>query len=302
MRTPEPSSLLLALCLLASCSPEGTRGAAPQGAAATVTGDTVALVNGVAIHQVDLLLRLRERSHQGELKPEFRRNLLDGIIREEVIARRAVELGLDADPIYQARLRELEAQVDAYRRSALSELFFKKEVAEKVVVSDAEAQKYFDDHADRIRAELHVFQILRRDQASIDALHQSIAQGASFEQVAQGLFPSLPAGGQAPWDLGYLTWKQIPEAWGDVVYGLEKGGVSGVIRGPNDRFWIIKLIDRRENPRITFETAKPTVVGILKESKIAALRREVEQSLQSKARVVISESQMAPPKDPTAPQ
>lgn len=72
-----------------------------------------------------------------------------------------MELGLDANPRYQEKLRRIEAQINAFKRKELSELFW-REIAARASVSEAEAKEYFAENAARIRTELHVWQILLR--------------------------------------------------------------------------------------------------------------------------------------------
>ncbi len=216
-------------------------------------------------------------------------NILDVIIRRELASQRAVELGLDANPRYQEKLRRMEAQISAFKRKELSELFW-REVTGRAVVSEAEAEKYFAEHAARIRTELHVWQILHRKEALIQQALNDLDQGASFEDVARRQFSKLPKTAGAPWDLGYLRWKQVPKAWRNIVYDLTKDEVSGVIRGPNNRFWIIKLVDKRENPDITFERIKPTVLEVLKNAEVEALRKQTGQEMRAKASITYAKS------------
>ena len=144
------------------------------------------------------------------------------------------------------------------------------------------------ENAARIRTEFHVWQILGRKEGLIDRSLKELEQGKSFEEVARRLFPKLPKSAGTPWDLGYLRWKQVPKAWQSVIYDLNKGDVSDVIRGPNNRFWIIKLIDKRENPEMTFENIKPTIMEVLKNAKIEKLRKQVEEDLRANANIVHS--------------
>lgn len=78
----------------------------------------------------------------------------------------------------------------------------------------------------------------------------------------------------------------MPKAWRSVVYDLKKGEVSGVIRGPNNRFWIIKLVDKREKPANTFERIKPTIMEVLKNAQIQKLRDKTDRDLRAKASIV----------------
>jgi len=88
-----------------------------------------------------------------------------------------------------------------------------------------------------------------------------------------------------PWDLGYLRWEQIPEAWSDTIDELESGGTSGVIRGPNSRFWIIRLVDKRENPDIEYADVEVKIKEILKSRKVRQFRDDLNAELLQEARV-----------------
>jgi peptidyl-prolyl cis-trans isomerase C len=250
--------------------------------------DVLATVNGTPIREADVRFALRRGSDDEEVPPQHRKNVLEVIIRRELIYQRAVELGLDANPRYQERLRQMEAQINAFKRAELSDLFFRHEIVGRAKVSEAEAREYFAENAARIRTEFHVWQILRRKEGSIEQVRNDLEQGRSFEEVAGRQLPKLPKTGRAPWDLGYLRWKQVPKSWRDVVYDLKKGEVSGVIRGPNNRFWILKLIDKREDPDITFESSKPTIMEVLKNAKIEKLREKTDPDLRAKASIVYS--------------
>lgn len=165
-------------------------------------------------------------------------------------------------------------------------MFFRREIEGKALVSETEAKEYFARNADRIRTELHVWQILHRgEEGSLKQALKDIDNGTFFEEVAKRQFPKLPAG-QQPWDLGYLRWHQVPEPWLKAVSDLKKGEVSGIIRGPNKRFWIIKLVDKRENPDIDFESVKLILIDALKNAKVQELRERLERDPRRKARVV----------------
>lgn len=258
----------------------GTQSPAPGS-----TKDVLVTVNGIPIGEADVRLALSGRGHNKEVPSNHRENILEVIIQRELIHQRAVELGLDGNPRYQEKLRRMEAQINAFKRRELSELFW-REIAGRVVIGDADAKEYFAENAARIRTELHVYQILQRKQGLIEQDLDELANGTSFEELAGKKFSKLPKAAGAPWDLGYLRWKQVPEAWRNVVYDLEKGEVSGVIRGPNNRFWIIKLIDKRVNLDITFESVKSIIVQVLKSAMTAALREKTERDLRANASVV----------------
>ena len=278
--------------LAASSQPGKASAQAPKS-----TGEVLATVNGIVIGEADVRLALSSSGHKKQMTGEYRKNLLEVIIGRELIYQRAVELGLDANLSYQKKLRAMEAQINAFKRKELGNLFYRHEIAGKAKVSEAEGKQYFEENAALIRTELHVWQMLRREEGLIDQALSELKQGTSFEQIVKKRFPNLPKT-MTPWDLGYLRWKEVPESWRSVVYNLKKGQVSGVIRGPKNRFWIIKLIDKRENPEITFQSIKPVVMEVLKKAKIQELREKIDRDLRSKASTVYLKDPVELPEAP----
>lgn len=294
MSTLQALSLLIALFAFgstASSARTASTAEATEGADTRVTSsgpatDVLVTVNGSPISDEDVQYKLQNEGHSGGSAPRQTLDALEDIIREELCVQKAVALGLDADPTYQERLRHFEVQLNFFKRKALTELFLRREIESKVTITEAEAETYFAANASRLRTELHIWQILRRDEAAIKQALKDLEDGKPFEQVAAQQFPKLPDTGQKPWDLGYLKWNQIPEPWREVVYDLKSGAISGVIRGPRGRFWILKLIDRRENPTVTFESVKPVLMESLKHSRIQERRARMERDLRHHARVV----------------
>lgn len=279
-------SLLLAFVLAAG--PRVAYGQKPPAKASTP--HVLSTVNGTPIGRDDVMYQatIVEGRKQQALTQDYLKKVLDGIIRDELIYQRAVALGHDADPGYQSALSLAMVQINAYKRKKLAEVFFRREVTEKAIVSDGEAQAYFAKNALRIRAELHVQQILVRKEAEIKTILKELKQGASFASVARRQFPNLPNLPnlpREPWDLGYLTWNQMPESWRNVVYDLKPGEHSGIIRGPNRRFWIVNLVERRENSNLGFADVEKQIKNLLKDAKVEQLRAKTLRDLRDKARI-----------------
>lgn len=285
-RTSQFVRAVLLGSMLAACSRGGQ---AAQSRAADAPRDLVVTVNGIPITEADLRAESRG-GHQGDGAARVAASV-DTVIRDELAAQRAAELGLDADPKYRAELRQLEAQVAAFRRGKLSDAYYAKELAKKATVTDAEARKYFDDNAVRIRTEIHVWQILLRDEVEIEQAARDLAAGTPFEEVAGRRFAKLADTSARPWDLGYLRWNQLPEVWRDVVYGLDQGQTSGVLRGANGRFWIVRVVAKRENQAITYESQQTTIVELLKAAKVESLREQADRDLRARAQVIYAKPQ-----------
>jgi peptidyl-prolyl cis-trans isomerase C len=244
--------------------------------------DTVATVGGEPITEADVGL-VREGGHGGA-GATSEAMAVDDIVREQLAADRARALGLDDDPAYQAELHRRLAPIKAFERQRLSELYYRSLDAD-AKVDPAAVRAYFDQHETEIRTEIRVWQILDRDRAAIDQAAAQLAAGTTFEAVAGAKFPHLPTG-RPPWDVGYLRWNQVPAAWKPALAGMKPGDVSGVIAGPRDRFWIIELVDRRQDPATTFETVRPVIEGLLRAERAQAARDAADQDLRAHARVV----------------
>lgn len=286
MRAPTiPSIALVSVAVLAAC---GERRAPPPKTAPPVK--VLATVNGVPITEHDLAQRSRQAVTGGGPVHEGSDDALQGLVRDELIRQKAVQLGLDQEPAYRQRVDELEAQVRAFERQELS-ILFRRYVQEHAAVTDAEARAYFDQNAPLIRSRFHVLQIFYKGRyADIERDSQDVQKGAAFEEVAWRRFDGLSrtALPRPPWDLPELRWFQLPPSWRGVVDRLEPGQVSGIIKGEGDRFWVLKLAGRTTDPGVTFDTEKDRIVEVLRHRKASELYDGLLAETKAKAGITYS--------------
>lgn len=281
--------LLLLAAMAGTGNPAPTYAQSENEVAPLAAVNVLATVNGTPITTADVQFASKAAgSHQGQATPSDSKDVLEKIILQELIYQQATQLGIDADAAYQDELRRVETEVNAFKRKKLAEVFFKRESTRQAVISDTQARAYFTANAERIRTEHNLWQILRRDEALINQDLNDIEHGVPFEKVAAKQFQDLPESLHAPWDLGYLRWKQVPTEWTGVISGLKKGQHSGIIRGPNNRFWIIKLNDRRENMAVGYKDAKPVIIEMMKNDRAQQLREKTIHDLRDKAHIVYS--------------
>jgi hypothetical protein len=277
--------LATSLALLAACADPSKEDARYRGA--LPPDEVAARVNGVAITRAELGAATGAEGHPGLGGGDDEAKDLDRLVRQELAAQEAVRLGLDPGPAYRAELGRLEAQVQAFRRQRLADLY-DREVGVKADVSDDEARRHWDANAARLRTEVHVWQIFLRHEGEIEAARRDLEAGVPFEEAARRRFPQVPASAGAFWDVGWVRLAQAPEPWREELSKLEPGATSGVLRGPKGRFWILKLVARREDPALTFEAVKPAVVEAVRAAKVEARRAETERRLRARAKVEIA--------------
>ena len=255
--------------------------------------DVLATVNGNPLTLADVHDVLKVKKAEDSPAPEKVVKVVDSLIPKEIMAQAAVAAGLDKDEEYKRGLRRQQAMLNTFKREALARLFYEKKIVAAAAGTEADARKYYDANAAMIRAELRIFQILSGDRAKVAALRKRITAGEPFEKVAASDFDTIPPG-QTPWDLGYLKYKQVPESWRKVVYAMKPGDVSDVISNASGRNWILKLVARREDPKMTFDNVKAVILDDMKQSRVVATRDRVVKELNAKAKVVRMPAAKAP--------
>jgi peptidyl-prolyl cis-trans isomerase C len=249
-------------------------------------GKILATVNGVPITENDVKRSLRRIPHGETLNPEATQNALQTLVRNELIYQKSLELGLDKNPEYRRKMDEIEAQLRDYKRQEMSNAF-REYVKNQAAVTDADAREYFDKNSRKIQTKFHVWQIYYKgDEARIAEDYKALKGGKPFERVAASRFPVLPKGMKAPWDLGDLYWFQIPTPWQGVIDRMEPGQTSEIIKGPNDRFWVLKLVDKTVDPKITFDAEKGKIIEVLRKQKADELNETMLSQMRAKSKIV----------------
>jgi len=270
------------MAFLASC---GEKREANQKAAVDDQVKVLATVNGVPITEYDMKTRVK-RAVTGGGVHEAPPNVLQTLVRDELIYQKSIQLGLDKKPEYRQKLNDIESQLRAFQRQEMATLY-RRYAQEKAEVTDAEAREYFEKNVKQMQTKFHVLQIFYKGKyPEIVKDHEDLKKGMSFENVAARRFPGLPKNIIAPWDLGEMSWNQMPQPWKGIVDRLAPGQVSDIIKGVNDRFWVIKLVNTTVDPKITFATEKETIVEMLKLQKADALYNSMLAEMQEKAKIV----------------
>jgi parvulin-like peptidyl-prolyl isomerase len=162
---------------------------------------------------------------------------------------------------------------------------YRRHVQAEAAVTDADAQAFFEQNVAFIQTRFHVLQIFHKG-GGIERDQQALQSGVPFEEVAARRFPRLPPGDRAPWDLGELTWSQIPKAWRGVVDRLEPGQVSDVIKGDNERWWVLKLAGKAVDPGITLATERARIGEALRQQKADEVYARLLAERREKASIV----------------
>jgi peptidyl-prolyl cis-trans isomerase C len=140
-----------------------------------------------------------------------------------------------------------------------------REVYRRVSVTPAEVRRYYQANPREFERpeQVRVRQIVVATEAEARAAMETLQAGADFAAVAKqrSTAPEAEKGG----DLGYFARGDMPAEF-NVVFGLSKGGISGIVKSPYG-YHIFKLEDRRGAGRLGFDEASKEISERLRRAK-----------------------------------
>ena len=244
----------------------------------------------VAEQRRSVLMQMREAKVSPPSPDVLDRQVLERLITERALLQYAKETGVRVDDTAVERTVQRIAQENKlspdefrkvlerenmpyakYREDIRREITLQRlrerEVESRVGASDAEVDQFLATSAARDGGEVeyllsHILvavpeqaspdQVAARQQRAVTALQQ-VKTGGDFAQVAASFSDAQDAltGG----NLGWRSAARLPTVFVEVVRGLDKGGVSNVLRSPAG-FHIVRLVDVRDRnaPTIVDQT------------------------------------------------
>ncbi|HJX53411.1 MAG TPA: peptidyl-prolyl cis-trans isomerase, partial [Polyangia bacterium] len=291
--------LCLAALAVGACKPSP----GPGGKAAARSGPALARVDDTEITASDLQDVLARYAHTPFVlarysTPEKKKELLDGLVRYELMAREALRRGYDRDPdVQRLAKKQMVAQ------------FEKREINDKLRAEDvvpAEVEKYYREHQPEFvrPEEVRVSQILVHDENTARRIAAAAKAGRNdaksfrdlVERYSEDPDSKLRAG-----DLTFFDRKTTREPKPLVEAAFAMTQVNDVV-GPiaSDKgFHILKLTDRRPELMRPFADVKVEIQKRLLEQMRAQKKRELAEEARKSIRVEIYDDELA--KIPLAP-
>jgi parvulin-like peptidyl-prolyl isomerase len=313
-----------------------------------VVEEIAAKVNGDIITRGELARKRAEieaeAKHQGLSGPrllqavdEYAANALRDEIDTLLLVQKGKDLNISVDPDVTRRLAEIQVQqkisdpdkFQAFIREntgmsyedfklqmknqMLTQRVIGQEVARSVVVPEAEAQKFYDEHkSEYMRKEAQVFlsqivistegktpeQVAVAEKKAKDLAARS-QKGEKFNELARDNSDDVETaknGGQ----IGPMSKGLMDKPIEDLVFAQKKGFVSDPIRRPNS-FLILKVDDRFEAGQAPFEEVKGEIQDRISQTRMEPKVRVYLTTLREDAFLEIKEgyvdSGAAPAKD-----
>ncbi|MGA2024939.1 MAG: peptidylprolyl isomerase, partial [Steroidobacteraceae bacterium] len=231
---PVAALLLLSACNKLGSSPNAATTAAPA-------EKPVATVNGEPISRAmfDYYIKNTAGKSNGEISAEQRAQLLDNLIRGEVIAQQALKDGLDktgdtASLLALSRLQILE--------QAGAEQYLKDKKP-----TDTERQAEYDSQVAAMpKTQYHARHILVATQDAAQKVIDQLKKGAKFEDLAKK--ESTDSSKEQGGDLGWFSPANMVKPFADAVAALKKGEYTQTPVQSQYGWHVIQLLDTRETP------------------------------------------------------
>jgi peptidyl-prolyl cis-trans isomerase C len=255
--------MLSGMLVLAACKPAGPGGAtaanAPAATAATSPA-AVATVNGAAISKdvFEFYVKGTVGKAPSELTAEQREQLLDNLVRAQLVAQQAASDGLDKEGDTRSML-EL-ARLNLLQQAASQHFLKDKTPTDQELHAEYDAQV-----AQMPKTQYHARHILVTTEDAAKKIIEQLKKGAKFADIAKrdSIDPSKQNGG----DLGWFAADNMVKPFSDAVATLKKGEYTQQPVQTQYGWHVIRLEDTRDVPPPAFDTVKDRVAQLVKQKK-----------------------------------
>jgi peptidyl-prolyl cis-trans isomerase C len=226
--------------------------------------DNVAVVDGKAISRNTFNHYVKGVAGKPaeDLTAEQRAELLENLIRGEVIAAAAEKSGIAVQDDTRAVMELSRLTV---LQQAASQSYLKDRKA-----SDEEVKAEYDLQVTNMpKTQYRASHILVPTEEAAKQVIAQVERGASFSQVARQV--STDAGSkERGGDLDWFTPESMTPAFADAVKKLQKGDITKVPVQTQFGWHVIRLADTRETAPPPFESVKDRLVQIVEAKKFKA--------------------------------
>lgn len=291
----------------------------------------IARVNGVEIAQADFdqqfnLIKKRYSSMgmplNDEKLKEFKKNILDGLIEQELLLQKSQAQGIKVTP------EEIQTELDNFKKQFKDQSDFEKKISEMnytedmvknqikrtktirklidekvlptITISDESLKSYYDSHPkefkvpERVRAshilvkvDVKATDVEKADaRKKIEAIKSKLDNGEDFAKLASedSDCPSSKKGG----NLGFFSRGQMVKPFEDAAFSLKPGEVSDIVE-TRFGYHIIKLAEKEDAKTLAYNDIKENLENKLKQDKLKETMPTYIDSLKAKAKIEIRE-------------
>jgi peptidyl-prolyl cis-trans isomerase C len=239
-----------------------------NGASSTAGSDTsavVATVNGTPITEnfLDTYVKAlsQGKASASTITADQRSQVIDQLIRSELVAQQAEKDGLDKQPETANELAV--TRLDILQRSQAEHMFKDKQPTDQELHAEYETQV-----ANLSKTEYHAHHILVATQPFAQAVIAKLEKGEKFDDLAkkESMDSSKDSGG----DLGWFTPDHMEKPFADAVVALKPGEFTHTPVQTRYGWHVIELVETRPLQPPAFDQVKQRLTQILDAKKFKA--------------------------------
>jgi peptidyl-prolyl cis-trans isomerase C len=256
---------LAGLLLLTACSKGGNAPTASTASTATAPAaqQPVATVNGTPISRdmFEYYAKNTAGKPASELTAQQRSELLDNLVRGEIVAQQALKDGLD-------KTGDTASLLALSRMQILEQAGAEHYLADKTPTQQELQTEYDSQIAQMPKVQYHARHILVPTQAQAQQIIQQLKHGAKFDDLAKkdSIDSSKTQGG----DLGWFSPTDMVKPFADAVATLKKGEITPAPVQTQYGWHVIQLLDSRDTPVPPLEQVKDRVAQLVQTKKFRA--------------------------------
>ncbi len=275
--------------------------------------------------------QLAQNYSGAELQKQFlihRKDLLRDMIDQNLLVQKAKDDGISVETDVVKRLDQIRQQnnlpslealqqaveqqgldwadfKDQIRRQLLTREVISQEVGSRIILSRADARKYFESHKKQFDSPpgVHLAEILISTEKHTPAEAENLAKkalaelkdGTHFSDVAQK-YSDAPSAGDGG-DVGFFKKGTIAPAIASDIAKVDVGSTTGLIKTQYG-YMIFKVLERRTGGTPSFDQVADQVSGFLYNQKIQANLRTYLTTLRKQSYILLApgfEDTGAPP-------
>ena len=225
----------------------------------------VAKVDGQDITRVDVFRYIKMMpANVQQLPPTTVYPLaLEQVINTRMVQNKADKAGLENDP-------QVTNQLALAKQQIIRGVYIQKELDKQI--SDADLKAKYDEAIGKQPAteEIEASHILVDDKAKAEDIIKKLEGGADFAKLAAE-FSSDPGNKDKGGELGWFSKNDMVPAFSEAAFSIKPGEISKEPVETQFGWHVIKVQDKRERAKPTFEEVKPMLLTEMRREKLEGM-------------------------------
>ena len=224
--------------------------------------------------------RVRQMPATYEEELNLRKNLLEVLIQEKLLAEAGLEARRDTMESFIKVMKDQEEQL------LLQELY-KMEVVNKSVPTDRELKEFYEKQGE----EIHARHILVKTEEKAKEIYQQLRDGADFVELAKQESEDVATKSKGG-DLGFFQWGKMVGPFQEAAFKLQAQEISKPVKS-GFGWHIIKVEERRKVDQPEYDQVKERLRTTLQSYKQQELSYKFIEDLKRKSGFEVDPSNLA---------